>query len=287
MLTGRNAAILASAFALAAGLAGTPAQAQAQKSTEELAKAAQNPVADMISLPFQNNTNFDYGPDDDVQNILNIQPVWPFRIAPDWNLITRTILPVVYQPDLTLPVTVSPGVVEDVNVNGAFGLGDLNETLYFSPAKSGKVIWGVGPTFTFPTATDDVLGSGKWSAGPAFVVLTMPGHWVVGALINNQWSYAGSSNRADVNAMLLQYFINYNFAKGWYVTTAPINTANWEASSDDRWTVPIGGGVGKIFHAGKQAMNASVDAYYNVVKPDNVPAADWQLRIQLQLLFPK
>ncbi len=265
----------------------TVVPAAAQKSAEELAKAAQNPVADMISLPFQNNTNFGYGPDDDVQNILNIQPVWPFRISPEWNLITRTILPVVYQPDLTLPVKVAPGVVEDVNVDGAFGLGDLNETLYFSPAKPGKLIWGVGPTFSFPTATDNVLGTGKWSAGPAFVVLTMPGHWVLGALINNQWSFAGDSDRADVNAMLLQYFINYNFAKGWYVTSAPINTANWEASSDDRWTIPVGGGLGRIFHAGKQPMNAQVGAYYNVVKPDTVPVADWQLRIQIQLLFPK
>jgi len=241
----------------------------------------------MISLPFQNNTNFDYGPDDDIQNILNIQPVWPFRIAPDWNLITRTILPVIYQPDLAVPVKVAPGVVEDVTIDGAFGLGDLNETLYFSPAKPGKVIWGVGPTFTLPTATDDVLGSGKWSAGPAFVVLTMPGHWVLGALITNQWSFAGDSDRADVNAMLLQYFINYNLKKGWFLSSSPINTANWEASSDDRWTIPIGGGVGRIFHAGNQAMMALVGAYYNVVKPDNVPAADWQLRIQVQLLFPK
>ena len=277
----RTAAVAAVAAAL--GLA----PALAQQSTEELAKAAQNPVADMISLPFQNNTNFDYGPDDDIQNILNIQPVWPFRIAPDWNLISRTILPVIYQPDLAVPVKVAPGVVEDVTIDGAFGLGDLNETLYFSPAKPGKVIWGVGPTFTLPTATDDVLGSGKWSAGPAFVVLTMPGHWVLGALITNQWSFAGDSDRADVNAMLLQYFINYNLKKGWFLSSSPINTANWEASSDDRWTIPIGGGVGRIFHAGNQAMMALVGAYYNVVKPDNVPAADWQLRIQVQLLFPK
>jgi hypothetical protein len=149
----------AAVAACVATLSAVPAAAQ--KSTEELARAAQNPVANMISLPFQNNTNFGYGPDDDVQNILSIQPVGPFPIAPDWNLITRTILPVIYQPDLTLPVKVAPGIVEDVSVNGAFGLGDLNETLFFSPARPGKVIWGVGPTFIFPTATDDVLGTGK------------------------------------------------------------------------------------------------------------------------------
>lgn len=277
------------AAVIAFGLAVLPAApaALAQGSTEDLAKAAQNPVANMISLPFQNNTNFGYGPDDDVQNILNIQPVWPFSLGPDWNLITRTILPVIYQPDLAFPVKVAPGVVEEMTVDGAFGLGDLNETLFFSPARPSKVIWGVGPTFTLPTATDDVLGTGKWSAGPAFVVLTMPGDWVLGLLVNNQWSFGGDSDRASVNAMLLQYFVNYNFPDGWYLSSAPINTANWEASSDDRWTVPLGGGVGRIFKAGKQPMNAQVSAYYNVVKPDNVPAADWQLRIQLQLLFPK
>ncbi len=271
--------------ACAAALGAVPAAAQ--ESTEELAKAAQNPVANMISLPFQNNTNFNYGPDNDVQNVLNIQPVWPFRISEGWNLITRTILPVIYQPDLVLPFEVSPGVREDVTIDGAFGLGDLNGTLFFSPAKPGSVIWGVGPIFVLPTATDDVLGTGKWSAGPSVVVLTMPGHWVLGVLMNNVWSFAGDGDRADVNSFLLQYFVNYNFANGWYLSSAPINTANWEAPSDDRWTVPIGGGVGRVFRAGKQPMNVQVAAFYNVVKPETLPTSDWQLRINVQLLFPK
>ncbi|HSN57565.1 MAG TPA: hypothetical protein VLT32_23040, partial [Candidatus Sulfomarinibacteraceae bacterium] len=145
---------------------------------QDLARAAQNPVAAMISLPFQNNTTFDYGPDDDVQNVLNIQPVWPFSLNAKWNLISRTIAPVISQPDL-------PGI------DGAFGLGDVNETLFFSPAQPGKVIWGVGPTFTLPTATDDVLGAGKWGAGLGMVALTMPGRWVLGVLVTNQWSFAG------------------------------------------------------------------------------------------------
>ena len=244
------------------------------QSHEELAKAAQNPVAAMISLPFQNNTTFGYGPDDDVQNVLNIQPVWPFKLNEKWNLISRTIAPVVYQPDL-------PGV------DGAFGLGDLNETLFFSPAAASKVIWGVGPTFTLPTATDDVLGSGKWSGGLGLVVLTMPGHWVFGTLITNQWSFSGDDDRADVNSMVLQYFVNYNFDKGWYFTSAPINTANWEVASEDRWTVPIGGGLGKIFKIGKQPVNAQASVYYNIVTPDNLPSGDWSLRLQFQFLFPK
>lgn len=260
------------AFAIVfAATVGWPLPGVAQ---QDLARAAQNPVAAMISLPFQNNTTFDYGPDEDVQNVLNIQPVWPFSLTSRWNLISRTILPVIDQPDL-------PGL------DGAFGLGDVNQTLFFSPAAQGKVIWGVGPTFTLPTATDDVLGAGKWGAGLGMVALTMPGRWVFGVLVTNQWSFAGDDQRPDVNSMVLQYFVNYNFDGGWYLTSAPINTANWEVDSDDRWTVPIGGGVGKIFRIGRQPMNAQVGAYYNVVTPDNLASGDWSLRLQLQLLFPK
>jgi len=260
------------ALAVLAALA-SPAGLLYAQSTEELAKAAQNPVASMISLPFQNNTSFGYGPEDDIQNVLNIQPVWPFSLSPNWNLISRTILPVVYQPDL-------PGV------EGDFGLSDLNPTLFLSPAKPGKVIWGVGPTITLPTATADVLGTGKWSGGVAAVALTMPGRWVLGALVNQQWSFAGDEDRRDVNLMVLQYFVNYNFAGGWYLTSAPLNTANWAAASGDVWTVPVGGGFGKII-PGKPPLNVTLQAYYHVVKPDHLPAADWTLRFQVQLMFPK
>ncbi len=243
------------------------------ESREALAKAAQNPVAKLISVPFQNNFNFGVGPNDATQYILNVQPVIPISLSEDWNLITRTIIPIINQP------SPAPGVPS------VFGLGDLNPTFFFSPAKSGKLIWGVGPTFTFPTATDSALGAGKWSAGPAVVVLTMQGHWVLGALANNQWSYAGWGEN-DVNAMLIQPFINYNLPHGWYLTTAPIITANWEATSDERWTVPLGAGVGKIVKLGKLPLNVQLSAYYNVVTPDTF-GADWQLRFQVQFLFPK
>jgi hypothetical protein len=210
----------------------------------DLAQAAQNPIADMISLPLQNNTNFGVGPDDDVQNVLNIQPVVPFKLGDNWNLVTRTIAPLIYQPELV------PGY------GSKFGLGDINTTLFFAPVNVGKLIWGLGPVLSFPTASDDVLGTGKWSAGPSLVALTIQGPWVVGGLVNNLWSYAGDDDRADVNQFLFQYFINYNLPKGWYLSFAPIITANWEADSDQRWTVPFGGGAGKIFRIGKQAMNA-------------------------------
>jgi len=243
------------------------------KGTQDLAKASQNPVSDLISLPLQNNTNFGVGPGDDVQNVLNIQPVIPLKLSENWNLITRTIAPVIYQPELV------PGYGSE------FGLGDINTTLFFSPAKSGKILWGVGPVFSFPTASDRALGTDQWSAGPSAVALTIQGPWVVGALANNLWSYAGDDDRQGVNQFLLQYFINYNLPKGWYISSAPIVTANWKADSGSKWTVPFGGGVGKILRIGKQPINAQVQAFYNAVKPDNGP--DWTLRLQLQFLFPK
>jgi hypothetical protein len=130
-----------------------------------------------------------------------------------------------------------------------------------------------------------MLGTDQWSAGPSAVALTIRGPWVVGALANNLWSYAGEDDREGVNQFLLQYFINYNLPQGWYISSAPIVTANWKADSGNTWTVPFGGGVGKIFRIGKQPMNAQVQAFYNAVKPDNGP--DWTLRLQLQFLFPK
>jgi hypothetical protein len=244
----------------------------AQEETE-LAKKTQNPVSDLISVPFQSNFNFGVGPDDDLLYILNIQPVMPFRLTEDWNLITRTILPLIYQPEL------APGVGE------TFGLGDLQTSLFFSPAKPSEIIWGIGPVLQFPTATDDVLGTGKWGIGATAVGLTIQGPWVVGALINNLWSFAGEGSRDDVNQMLIQPFPNYNFPGGWFLTSSPIITADWEADSDDRWTVPIGGGVGKIHRIGRLPVNLQLAGFYNVERPENGP--DWTLRFQIALLFPK
>jgi hypothetical protein len=146
----------------------------AEQNTQDLAKASQNPIANLISLPLQNNTNFGVGPDDETQNILNIQPVWPFSINDKLNLITRTILPVISQPGV---LTGGEGRVN--------GLGDTTFTGFFSPKDSGDTTWGIGPVFLIPTATDDVLGSDKWGAGASLVVLTMPGKWVVGSLFSN------------------------------------------------------------------------------------------------------
>jgi hypothetical protein len=249
----------------------TPASAEDQ-STEALAKAAQNPVADMISVPFQNNTNFRTGPYHGTADVLNIQPVVPFHLNEDWNIITRTIVPVMGMPRMS-PTEPS-----------AFGLGDINPTVFLSPSKPGDIIWGVGPTMSAPSATDKILGTGKWSAGPAVVALVMPGHWVIGALVNNMWSFAGDYDRKRVSQLTAQYFVNYNLPEGWYLTSSPIITANWVARPGQQWTVPFGGGFGRVFRIERQPLNFQIAAYYNAVRPSE--ASKWQLRAQLSFLFP-
>ena len=261
---------LALSVALLPVLSFSEGMSEAEK--EKLAKAAQNPVASMISLPFQNNTNLNIGPNDSTQNILNIQPVWPFKVNDDWNVITRTIVPVTSNPD----VLTGEGRVK--------GIGDTVFTAFLSPSDSGDVTWGVGPMILLPTATEDTLGQDTWAAGISGVVLTMPGHWVIGSLISNIWSVGGGD--ADINLFTWQPFVNYNLDDGWYIVTAPILTANWEADSDHRWTVPLGGGIGKIFRIGKQPINAQLSLYNNVVTPDDY-GAEWQVRAQSQFMFPK
>jgi hypothetical protein len=240
-------------------------------SNTELAKAAQNPIANLISLPIQNNTDFDWGPEEGTRNTLNIQPVWPFEITDDWNVITRTILPVVSQPGLV------PGQDREN------GLGDTSFTAFFSPSAASQVTWGAGPVVLLPTATDDRLGSDSWGAGLSAVLLNISGKWVVGGLISNVWDVGGSGD--DIDLLTLQPIINYNLKDGLYLTSVPIITANKEASSGNKWTVPVGGGIGKIFRIGKMPLNTQAQVFYNVEKPEDV--GDWSLRLQVQLMFPK
>ena len=255
-----------------------PSETQdSQESTSEgeLAKKTQNPVADLISVPIQNNFNFNDGPHNQTQTVINIQPVIPITLNEDFNLITRTILPVVDQPD-------------PVSNTSQFGLGNLNTTLFLSPSKSKAVTWGVGPIFGFPTKTNDLLGSNTFTVGPSAVVVAMPEHWVIGALANQQWSIGSAAPNQRVSAMLIQPFINYNLPEGWYLTSAPVITANWEAfgnNSSDRWVIPIGGGFGKIVKTGGPPLNLNLQGYYNVVNPEQ--GSDWQLRFTIALLFPK
>lgn len=251
------------------------ASAMAAMSAEDLAKLAQNPVGNLISIPFQNNTNLNYGPEEGTQNILNIQPVIPISINKDWNVITRTIVPVIWMPSL------GPGI------DSSKGVGDTVFTAFLSPANPGAWIWGVGPVVQLPTNTSNVLGNGNWGLGPSVVVLHLAhgDPWVYGALVNNVWSLTANQQGGSYNNGLIQPFLNYNFKGGFYLTSAPILTVDWNADSDNRWTIPVGGGVGKIFHLGKLPVNTQLSGYYNAVTPDN--GADWQIRAQVQLMFPK
>ena len=259
-----------------------PAMASAEMSKAEIAKASQNPLTAMYSLPIQNNIYFGIGPNDNTKNIANFQPVLPFDLNDEWTVVTRTIIPLVSNPSL-------PGATG--TSERTFGLGDTTFTAFFTPKTAGESgwLWGVGPSLYFPTATDTDLGTKKWGAGASAVALKMDGKFVYGALISNVWSFAGSGQGdgfEKVNAMTLQPFVNYNLDDGWFVTSVPIITANWEADSDHTWTVPMGLGVGKAMKLGKIPMTAQLHAYYNVVTPDDY-GETWQMRIQVQLLFPR
>ena len=269
----RFTTILFATLTILAIVALTNAARAEDKGTQDLAKQSQNPVSSLISVPFENTTTFNNGPEDAVVNILNIKPVVPMSLTENWNLINRAIVPVIYQDERF------PGEGD------VFGLGDITYQGFFSPAKSGKFIWGVGAQLGMPTGMDR-LTSNQWTFGPAAVGLITPGHWVLGLLVSNVWNIGGGYDDApDVNAFTAQYFINYNMKRGWYLTTAPTITANWEADGGNTWTVPFGGGFGRVFKIGKQPVNASLKAYYNVEHPDD--ASNWNMVATLTFLFPK
>lgn len=241
-----------------------------QQTKEELSKQAANPLADLMSFPFQNNLNMNYGEFKRNVNVLNIQPVIPIGLK-NGTIITRTILPIVKIPDFG-----------SESGNYSSGLGDVVFTAFYAP--NGKTTWGVGPVVEFPTGGSE-RGSQKFSAGPSAVLLVQPGEWTFGVLANNAWSFAGNSDRADVNHMLLNIFIVRQLGSGWYVNSAPIITADWTVPSEDRWIVPLGAGGGKlIMLGGKLPLNLQTQAYYNIIRPDFGP--EWQWRFQAQVLLP-
>ena len=244
----------------------------------DLRAAVQNPISSLVSLPFK--FSFDYGAANGDGTVLNVQPVYPITRG-NWNYVSRFILPVgSVDGAISTPDNPNPA-----GMGSASGLGDTNYSLYLSPVKYGKVIWGAGPSLMIPTASDDQLGSGKWSVGPTAVALTQPKWGSMGILGRQLWSFTGDSNRADVNQSLIEPFANYNLDKGWFLITDIIITANWEAPSNQTWTIPIGGGIGRVYKIGKQAVNNRIEYYYNVEKPDSAP--DWTWSFTFQFLFPK
>jgi hypothetical protein len=248
--------------------------AAANDSASALAEKLQNPIGNLNSVPFQNNINFNVGPQKGTQDILNIQPVIPIRVTPDWNIITRTILPLVWNPSLQPAQTVP------------FGLGPTTFSAFLSPVKPvNGLVWGAGPVVQLPTITSKTLGSNQWGAGPAFVVVKLASPWVYGALVNNVFSFDGTSGPDGTRYSLLTLnpFVNYNFGDGYFVGSVPVITANWLASGT-KWTLPVGGQFGRLIKVGgKLPVNLLIGAYYNAVRPQY--GATWQLRTQIAVVF--
>jgi hypothetical protein len=206
------------------------------------------------------------GPYNRTQNILNIQPVLPFF---NGRLITRTIVPLISQPELSS------------ESGSTFGLGDITFTAFYAPESKGGLVWGIGPAINIPTSGEG-LGTGEWGFGPSLVLLRITKKLVYGGVINNVWSVDENNS---LNLFYFQYFINYNLPDGLYLTTAPILTSNWNAESGDQWTIPFGAGIGKIVKVGgKLPLNLQASGYYNAVKPEY--GADWTLRFMAVVLLP-
>jgi len=254
------------------------------ESAEDLAKQSQNPVGNMYSVPMEYWHHNGIGVDGEgAANMLILKPAIPVTLG-KVNLINRFIIPYLgVDPsngsDLG-NVIIKPSATKDS------GAGNFQYQGIFSPSEPGPVIYGLGGMIEFPTHSGN-LGSDNYSAGPVFLALSMPGNWVVGTLIQNLWSIGGSSDPADdVNNLLWQYFVNYNFDGGWYLTSTPIMTADWTKDSGEQWTVPVGGGVGKLMKFESfPPLDFKLQAFSNVIKPTG--GADWQMMFSVKLILPK
>ena len=259
---------------LAILLLGLPFAAHAQSDDAGLAQELTNPVADLVTVPIQMNFDGNIGPADDGTKITaNVQPVIPFKAKGDWNLITRTIMPVIYQDDIV------PGA------GSQFGLGDINLSLFFSPKKptAGGLIWGARPILLFPTATDSRLGARKWGAGPAAVALTLRGPWTLGALANHIWSFAGDDQRPDISNTFVQPFVAYTWPSAWTLSAQSETTYNWKS---EQWSVPINIALSKLVKFGRLPVSLQAGVGYWAESPEAGPEG-FRFRLQANIVLPR
>jgi hypothetical protein len=250
------------------------AAAEEQGSDADLAQDLANPLADLMSIPIQMNYDSDIGPLEDGWKLqTNIQPVIPVNVNENWNIITRTIIPVVGQEDI-FPATGSQ-----------FGLGDINLSLFISPQNSSGegITWGFGPVLLFPTATDQLLGAKNWGAGPTAVVLNVRGPLTVGMLANHIWSYGGDSDRDDISSTFLQPFAAYTWPSAWTASLQSETTYNWET---EKWSVPVNLGVTKLVKWGKLPVNLQSGIGYWLESPETGPDG-FRFRLQATFVLPK
>lgn len=250
--------------------------AKAQKSAEELAKELANPVAALISVPFEFNYNEGFGTEDGEQLLLNIQPVIPINLNEDWNVISRTIVPVIWQNDIA------------GRSGEQIGLGDTLQSLFLSPSVPletgiGHLTWGLGPAIAIPTGTDDLLGAGKLGLGPTGVALIQKGPWTYGALTNHIWSVAGESDREDVSATFIQPFLAYTTPKAWTYLVQTESSYNWET---EQWSVPINASISKLTTIGTQKVQFQLAGRYWAESPSAGPN-DFGASLKVTFLFPK
>jgi hypothetical protein len=248
----------------------------AQQTPQDLEKLARNPVGDTVKIPLAESINFDAGPYGRASNSLQIQPTLPFSIAEEWLLIPRIVATLAdYEPE----VSQASG--------GSLGLGDTVATFFLTPAHTGLVVWGVGPSVLIPTATDTNTGAGKWGLGPSLAFVVQPNWGSIATAVQNIWSLAGNSQRTPVNQLQIETSVSYNLPRGWYLLTAPTFSSDWTQSSGDRWLVPFGGGVGRTVEVGKKAVDWNIALYSNAIRPVGQPSPKWQLSLQWTLLYPR
>lgn len=243
---------------------------QSRPTVEEMSRLRQNPVSGLRSVYLQLDATTVDGKNADA---FSLQTVWPFRVSNDWKLITYTIMPVVHLPELV------PGE------GSTQGLGNIQFNGFFRPEKTeGSLVWGLGPAIQLPTRTDSELGSSQVSVGPAALLFGTSGAWSAGLVAQNIWSLGGTRPN-KVNEFAAQYIFAYNFSDGWYLSSNATITADWRADSKNRWTIPVGGGLGKTFQiaGSKHFYSAALQGFYNVRQPELV--GRWSVMAQFQIML--